>query len=256
MADTSTGQFVWYELLAANPAAAIGFYTEVVGWGTQPFRDGYTFWKGTQGPLGGTMQLPRREADLGFGPHWMACVQVANVDASAERARELGGRCHVDPGDIPEVGRYAVILDPQGAPLALFHPQTSMTAHDRSKPGEFAWNELSTTDQGAAFRFHSSLFGWERLFEHDLGAMGTYLVFGQGSVRYGGMFALPKDAPMRPAWMYYVHVDDLDGDLRRATAKGARVLNGPMQVPGGERIAQLADPQGALFALHEAAKRG
>ena len=63
----------------------------------------------------------------------------------------------------------------------------------------------------------------------------------------------PKEMPA-PGWIYYIQTVDLDGALDRAKAKGAKVLNGPMAVPGGARIVQLADPQGAVFALHEEAK--
>ena len=64
---------------------------------------------------------------------------------------------------------------------------------------------------------------------------------------------IPNGAPMPPAWLYYTETSDLDAAIGRATKNGAKVLNGPMPVPGG-RIAQLMDPQGAAFALHQAQK--
>lgn len=130
-----------------------------------------------------------------------------------------------------------------------------MAAHDRSKPREIGWHELYTTDHEAAFRFYEELFGWERLGEFDMGAMGKYLLWGRGGKQLGGMMTMPKgmktpDGREVPtSWMYYVTTADLDGALARAKARGARVLNGPMEVPGGQRIVQLLDPQGAAFAL-------
>jgi|SRR6266566_6920867 len=111
------GRFVWYENLAKDPKAAINFYTEVIGWTTQAFPDGgdYMMWVGSQGPLGGVMKLPDQAAQMGVPPHWMAHVQVENVHATASLATKLGGKIHKEPADIPTVGRFAVIADPQGA---------------------------------------------------------------------------------------------------------------------------------------------
>jgi len=82
--------------------------------------------------------------------------------------------------------------------------------------------------------------------------MGEYLIYGLGDKQLGGMFTVPKGTPT--GWAYYIHVDDLDAALARAKSKQANVLNGPMPVPGGGRIVQLTDPQGAFFALHESPK--
>ena len=88
-----------------------------------------------------------------------------------------------------------------------------------------------------------------------MGPMGTYRIFGVGDKRLGGIMATPKGQRSSPAWLYYTEIGDLDAALCRATTKGAKVLNGPTEVPGGGRIAQLLDPQGAAFALHHAAAK-
>src|SRR5215510_8873572 len=144
----NTGRFVWYEDLAKDPKAAIDFYSDVVGWKTQPFEgnNDYTMWVGSQGPLGGVMKIPDDVAKRGVPPHWMAHVQVENVDATVEKAKKLGGKVHKDPEDIPTVGRFAVLGDPQGAFISIFTPFGPMTLHDTSKAGEFCWNELLTSD--------------------------------------------------------------------------------------------------------------
>ena len=85
-----------------------------------------------------------------------------------------------------------------------------------------------------------------------MGPMGTYRIFGVGENRLGGMMTAPEGQSHRPAWLFYTETSDLDAALRRATTRGAKLLNGPMDVPGGGRIAQLLDPQGAAFALHQA----
>jgi predicted enzyme related to lactoylglutathione lyase len=255
MASGNEGLFVWHEHLAKDTQAAIAFYTDVVGWKTQPFQGGYVMWVGSQGPLGGVMELPEDAAKMGMPPHWMAHVQVDDVDATAARAKKLGGKVHKEPTDIPTVGRFAVLGDPQGASLSVFKPSGEMTPHDASKEGEFCWNELLTGDGAAAFRFYSELFGWKILEEMDMGPAGKYRIFGIGDRRLGGMMTTPKDQRTPPMWLYYTETRDLDAAIGRATKKGAKVMNGPMDVPGGGRIAQLVDPQGAPFALHQSPRK-
>jgi predicted enzyme related to lactoylglutathione lyase len=255
--NLDNGRFVWYEYLAKDPKSAIDFYTNVAGWKTQPFGEAgdYTMWVGSQGPLGGVMKLPSEAAKMGAPPHWMSHVQVENVDATISRVKELGGKLHHGPEDIPTVGRFAVIGDPQGAFVSIFTPSAPMTAHDVSQAGEFCWSELMTSDMPAAFKFYSQIFPWKMLQDMDMGPVGTYRVFGIGERQMGGMMSLPKGAPMPPSWLYYTETPDLDAAIARATKQSAAVMNGPMDVPGGGRVAQLMDPQGAVFALHQAPKK-
>jgi len=255
--NASKGHFVWYEYLANDPAAAMDFYTKVVGWKTEPFGEGgdYVMWVGSQGPLGGVMKLPDEAVKMGTQPNWMGHVLVEDVDATASLAKELGGKIYKEPADIPTVGRFAVIADPQGAVISMFKPNGAMPLHDPSKEKEVCWRELMTSDSAAAFKFYSQIFGWKILQEMDMGPMGTYRVYGVGENQLGGMMTTPKSAPMPPMWIYYIEVSDLEAAIERSTNKGAKVMNGPMDVPGGGRIAQLRDPQGAAFALHQAPRK-
>lgn len=253
---SNVGRFVWHEHMTTDPKAAIAFYSEVVGWKTQPFGEGhdYEMWVGSQGPLGGVMQLPEEAKKMGARPNWMGNVAVADVDATCAKAKAMGGKVYKEPSSIPDVGRFAVLGDPQGAVIAAFAPARDMPLHDETKPGEFCWNELLTSDQPAALSFYSSLFGWKVLSEMDMGPMGKYVIYGVGDKQLGGMMTTPKGAPMPPMWMFYAETADLDAALARATKMGAKVMNGPMDVPGG-RMVQMMDPQGAAFALHQRAKK-
>ena len=257
MANASNGHFVWHDYLAKDVKAALAFYTEVVGWKTQPFGDGgqYTMLLGSQGPLGGVMELPAEAAKMGAPPHWMGNVQVADVDATAALVKKLGGKVYKEASDIPTVGRFAVVADPQGATISVFKPNNAMALHDTTKESEFSWNELVTSDGAAALEFYSEVFGWTKKDEMDMGPMGTYRMFGVGDQALGGMMTTPKGSPMPPMWVYYTATSDLDAAMARATKRGAKVMNGPMDVPGGGRIAQLTDTQGAGFALHQAPKK-
>jgi predicted enzyme related to lactoylglutathione lyase len=256
MSDSNDGRFVWHELMTTDTKGAISFYGDVIGWKTQVWEDGsYTMWASSQGTMGGVNPLPEPAKKMGAPPHWMANVQVADVDGTVQKAEKAKAQVFVPPTDIPKIGRFAVFADPQGASIAVFKPAEYMKLHDANKQGEFCWGELIAGDHGAAFEFYRSVLGWEKVGEHDMGPMGKYLLFGKGTTQYGGMFTKGKDMPMPPSWLYYVQVDDLDGAIAKAKGKGGKLMNGPVAVPTGARIAQLLDPQGAAFALHELAKK-
>jgi predicted enzyme related to lactoylglutathione lyase len=253
MPNTQVGDFVWYELMTLDAKAAIAFYGHVLGWTSSPFGDDYTMFANAEGPLAGVSVLPGEAKRMGARPHWASHVQVADVDATVAEATKLGGRLHFGPADIPEIGRFAAIGDPDGAPINLFRPVRAMDARDRKRHGAFTWHELIAGERDRAFAFHSQLFGWKKVREHDMGPIGKYLIYGNGGPDLGGMFTKPKELPAA-MWMHYIEVEDLGEALARAKAGGARVLHGPLEVPGGARIVQLADPQGAAFSLHEAKK--
>lgn len=241
------GKFVWFDLMTRDPQQVHPFYTAVAGWDTTAW-DGplpYTMWTVDNAPIGGVMPLP---PGVSAPPHWMGYVAVGCVDTTVAQARALGANTLMAPTDIPTVGRFAVLADPQGAMIAVFATENQMPGHDGApRIGEVSWHELITTDYAAAFKFYESLFGWQQLAEHDMGPMGVYLIFGRGGVQMGGMFNKPAATPN---WLQYIRVDDVDRVAAVVTANGGTVINGPMEVPGGDRVAQCLDPQGAAFAVH------
>lgn len=253
------GRFVWYELLVNDTAAAMAFYRDVIGWTTEPFGEGtgpdaYNMWIGKQGPLGGVMELPPQVKAQGVPGHWMGHVEVADVDQTAALVKTLGGTVHHGPEDVPTVGRFAVIADPQGAAISVFEPIREMAPHDVAQHGEVSWNELYTTDAKAALAFYGGIFGWTTMQEMDMGPMGTYYIYGTGGVQLGGMMTKNAEMPMPPSWVYYVHVDDLDATIERAKRREATLLMPPMDVPDGGRVAQMLDDQKVWFALHAKTK--
>lgn len=250
MANTA-GRFVWHDLMTTDPDAAMKFYDEIAGWGTMPFEGSsrpYTMWTNNGVPLGGVTQLT--DEMKGVPPSWMASVGVDNVDDSVAKANELGGRTVMPAADIPGAGRYAVISDPQGVPIAIFQPSGEMTGPGgQPGNGEFSWHELSTSDSKAAFDFYSKLFGWESTGDFDMGEMGLYQMYGQGGVPYGGMMTRTAEMPP-PAWLCYIHVPDAKESAKKIESAGGKVMMGPMEVPGGDWVAIGTDPQGAPFAVH------
>lgn len=252
MADPH-GKFVWYDLMTTQPDAAKSFYGQVAGWGTQKFDAfDYTMWvNGPTGPLGGVMPITDEHKANGVVPHWLAYVAVDDVDAAALKAASLGGSIAYPPTDIPTVGRFAVLQDPQGAYIAIYRSSSEAPSADGPPAvGQFSWHELMTTDHAAAFDFYHQLFGWEKTSEFDMGPMGVYQMYGQGGVPYGGMMNKPADVPMPPNWGCYIKVRDAKQAAETVTRLGGQVINGPMEVPGGDMVANCIDPQGAYFSVH------
>jgi predicted enzyme related to lactoylglutathione lyase len=243
--------FVWYEFMSSDVAAAKTFYGKVVGW---TFEDvpvsgmTYSLLRAGDRQIGGMMAIPERLRDAGLKPSWAAHVGVDDVDAAAAKVRQLGGKVHREPTDIPNVGRFAAVSDRQGANFLMFKPsQPGERAFSRA-PGDVGWHELHTTDWTDAFEFYSAMFGWLKGDAMDMGPMGTYQLFTIGGVPIGGMFNSPA-AQAACFWLYYFNVEDIDAAAGRISENGGKIMRGPHEVPGGGWIVQAADPQGAAFAL-------
>jgi hypothetical protein len=246
------GNFCWYEHMTIDMKAAQTFYGAVVGW---TMRDAgmpgmaYTLLAADGVDVGGMMALPQNLRDGGARPAWMAHIAVDDVDAAAARVATAGGSIHRPPADIPNVGRFAVVADPQGATFMLFQPLRGLPkAAAPGTPGHIGWHELFTTDNKAAFDFYAKQFGWTKAASMDMGAMGTYEIFAIDGAQSGGMMNKPEAIP-KPVWLYYFNVDAIDAAAGRVTNAGGKIVMGPHEVPGGQWIVQCVDPQGAAFAL-------
>ncbi len=247
------GRFVWHELMTTDPQAAGAFYSKVLPWKTQPSgMPEYTLWVSGKTQAGGLMAQPESARQAGVPPSWLVYIGTPDVDGTAAAAERLGGKVLKAPADIPNVGRFAVLADPQGAAFAVFTP--GPTPGNGAPASDFSWHELATGDHSAALAFYSELFGWSRGPAHDMGPAGTYQLFEHGGTQIGGMFKA-MDASKPPHWLTYIQVSSVDKAAAAAKAAGGRVTQGPMEVPGGSRIAQILDPQGGAFAVHEPAKQ-
>jgi len=250
------GRFVWQELMTEDTATAAAFYSKVVGWRAEPSAVDATY---TQFGIGsahyaGMMRLPDEARASGAKSQWLPYIGAADVEATMAAAERLGGKVVRPAQDIPTVGRFAMLNDPQGAAFAVFKPAHEGMAGPAETPlGGFGWMELATTNHEAAFDFYSKLFGWQALSRMDMGPPGVYLIFGSDDVQRGGMYKLHQERSPRPYWLAYAAVANIDAAAAAATAAGGRIIVGPMEVPGGGRIAQVIDPSGAMFAVHSAA---
>lgn len=246
------GQFVWHELMSPNAQAAAAFYSNVLPWTSESSTvPGYILWMNGPARLAGLMPQPSAVRDNGTPPNWLVYVATPEVDATVETAQQLGGKLLKAPTDIPGIGRFAVLSDPQGAAFAVFTPAMSAPLDAAAlSAGRFSWHELATTDPDRALAFYAPLFGWTRGPAHDMGAGGLYQIIEHAGVPIGGMHVL-QDPSKPPRWLSYVRVERIEAVLAAVQAHGGRVLNGPHVVPGGDRVAQIMDPQGGTIALHE-----
>lgn len=250
----SPTSFIWYELMTTDMEAAATFYRSVVGWEAQPWSDPsmrYTILTAGGAPAAGLMTLPDDARDAGLQPGWVGYIHADDVDAATERVKQGGGRVHRPPSDIPGVGRFSVIADPDGAMFMLLTPLGGDQAAPPAAPmtpGHIGWHELHAGDGASAFAFYSSQFGWTKDQAMDMGPMGTYQLFAAGGDAIGGIMTKPPQMPM-PAWLFYFTVPAIDTAAARVRDGGGQVLNGPMEVPGGGWIIQGLDAQGAMFAL-------
>jgi predicted enzyme related to lactoylglutathione lyase len=255
-----TGRFVWYELLTLEEEAAKGFYHAVTGWETEVWEGGdtpYSMWMNGERSIGGIMKLPPEAQARNVPPHWLPYLATEDVEATVQKAQELGGELLAGIMEVPTVGRFAVIQDPQGAAFAAYTPAGDPPGKDGPpEDRDFSWHELATTDHEAAFGFYQALFGWEKTEAMDMGEEGIYQMYGRPGEGFplGGIYNKTPEMTMPAAWLLYVGVPDMEAAVEAVKAGGGQVLNGPMEVPGGDVITQCMDPQGAAFALHSMAK--
>jgi hypothetical protein len=240
--------------MTSESKAAARFYARIIGWKMQtwPEDPSYKMFVAPTGPMAGLMTLPEEAKAMGSPPCWTCYIGTPDVDATARLATKLGGTVLRAPADIPSVGRFAVLQDPQGAVFLVFTPLPRSGPERLPRPalGDFSWHELATTDVNAALDFYGELFGWEKAEAMDMGPMGVYQMYGIEGTTLGGMYNKPKDMPFPAHWLPYILVPDAKKAAAAMTRAGGKVISGPMEVPGGDWVAEGFDPQGALFAVH------
>jgi predicted enzyme related to lactoylglutathione lyase len=247
------GNFFWYDVMTTDTKASAKFYGDVVGWGTQDGGDmNYTLFTVDGRGVAGLMPIPDDAKKMGVPPCWMGYILVDDVDDMAKRIVDEGGKLHKGPITVPGIIRFAVVADSQGAGflIATPIPQDAPPPLPAGAPGMVGWHELYAADGNSAFAFYEKLFGWTKDQAMDMGPGGTYQLFKTGGEHaMGGMMTKPAQMPV-PSWGFYINVaGGIDAAIDRLTKGGGKILNGPIQVPGGTWIAQAMDPQGAFFAL-------
>jgi predicted enzyme related to lactoylglutathione lyase len=238
---STVGKFVWHEQVSSDPKQAQDFYTQLFGWDAEVFKPG---------EIDYTMISSGGQSHGGFGkaqegappPHWLSHVRVENVDETVEKVENAGGKLLAGPFEMGEVGRMAIIADPQGAFLGIYQPLQEGPVPE----GVFVWDELGTTDVEGAEQFYGEVFGWTT---KDMGPdFGGYRIFQVGETGIGGVMKL-QDETFPATWIPYVGVEDADATVTKALGLGASTIVEGMDVPTVGRIAVIKDPQGAVFGI-------
>jgi predicted enzyme related to lactoylglutathione lyase len=236
------GMFCWIELATNDAAAAKSFYASVFGWkiNDMPIPDGsvYTMLQVDGHDVGALYENKEHP------PAWNSYVNVTSVDESAQRAQESGANVIAQPFDVMDIGRMAVIADPQGASLCLWQAGKHIGATIRGDFNTLCWNELMTSDIEGAREFYKTLFGW------SLKVSPEYTEINLGSNGIGGMMQItPEMQGMPTAWTPYICVADADATVEKIKSIGGKVFMGPHEIPNVGRFAICADPQGAMFNI-------
>ncbi len=232
----------WVDLGSPDTGAAATFYGGLFGWEAEidprPEAGGYGMFTLHGKQVAGLG--PQMNTEM--PPYWSVYVTVSDADATLEAVTANGGTIVMGPMDVFDAGRMGVIQDPMGSHISIWQPLGTIGAHVVNEPGTFAWNELATTDLGAANRFYGAVFGWglhpEGSSEGSLYTVGGEMVCG-AHVAGEGEF---------PAWTVWFASADCDASVAKVEELGGSVIMAPNDMDFG-RAAVVADPQGAVFGL-------
>jgi predicted enzyme related to lactoylglutathione lyase len=247
------GSFCWVELGTTDQQAAKSFYQTLFNWSVNDFPMGpgqfYSMFQLGGRDSAAAYTLNPQMMSEGVRPHWMLYLATADADETASKAAQSGGKVMAAPFDVADFGRMAVIQDPAGATFSIWQPKSHTGLRVNNEPGAFCWADLNTPDQAAAARFYAAVFGWSL----DPGQDGSgYLHIKNGDQYIGGILpAAHHDPNVPPHWLLYFAVQDCDASTAKAKELGARVYMGPMTMENVGRMTDLADPQGAIFALFQ-----
>ncbi|MCH8617077.1 VOC family protein [Sphingomonas sp. SM33] len=257
-ASSDTGGFIWYELMTPDPDGAKAFYDAVVGWdigeGSVDFNGYRMIGRKDGGFAGGVLPLNDEMQQHGARPTWLGYIHVADVDQSLSKLEAAGGKALMPAMDIPNVGRIAMVTDPQGNPFYIMKPippqgdpnaQSDVFSLDAEQ--RVGWNELMTSDPVAARQFYGQLFGWTSDDFMPMGENGEYRFWARQGAPFGAVCKEMGSGSSK--WRYYFRVPSISAAVEAVKSGGGQVSMGPHEVPGADYIIIGNDPQGAEFAL-------
>ena len=240
------GTFCWIELATTDGPGAKKYYESLFGWTTNENEMGgelgtyYIFQKNGR-DCAAMYQMGKDMA--GMPPNWMSYVAVASADEAAAKAKSLGANVMMEPFDVMDFGRMAVLFDPQGAAFSLWEAKANIGLQIRDETNTLGWNELQARDVAAAKKFYAPLFGW------TLKESPEYTEAHLGDRAIGGILQSQAPEGVPSFWLPYFVVDDCDGTVQKSSGLGGSVHVPPMDIPNVGRFAVITDPQGASFAV-------
>jgi predicted enzyme related to lactoylglutathione lyase len=253
----SPGSFCWIELATTDQNAAKDFYSSLFAWSPQDSPIGpnevYTIFKleGRDAAAGYTLREDQRTH--GVPPNWMIYITVDSADQAATKAKQLGATVVMTPFDVMDLGRMAVIQDPTDAHFCVWQAAKNTRIGIGGVSGSLCWADLSTPDPKRAGDFYSALFGWQIMADEK--DKSGYLHIKNGEHFIGGIPPAAHRPPgVPPHWLAYFWVDDVDASAAKAKQMGANLCVPPMTIENVGRMAVIADPQRAVFAIFNSPK--
>ena len=257
------GLFSWADVSTPDPAAGAAFYATLFGWAAEEQHDPdgnyiYTMFSRDGKATAGLGPQPEQMKEQNLPSAWNSYVIHDDVDAALDRWAAAGGTAMMPAIDVMTLGRMAIVVDPEGAVVALWQEGDHAGAGVFNEPGALTWNELNTRDAAAAREFYGKALGWE--FEPFEGSEPVYWLIKLADKSHddplssddynGGILTIDENMPadMPAHWSVYFHVADADATAAKATELGGSVVVPAMDTSAG-RIAIVADPQGGVFTV-------
>jgi predicted enzyme related to lactoylglutathione lyase len=249
----TAGSVCWVDVSSTDPAGSREFYSALFGWTYQIHsgrrRTQYLTALSGGRPVAGLSGAPVQEAHPGA---WTLYLASANVTRTAQVLGSRGGRVLSGPTNVPGQGRVLLGADPTGAVIGFWQPARPWTFR-RTAPGSLYWAELDTWDGPRADEFFAYVFGYQQRQIGD-GIEVDYTTWSRDGKTMLGRLEMNEswaDPDCAAHWMLHFAVEPrigTDAAAHRVLALGGRVDIDPYDTELG-RIARVADPSGATFAL-------
>jgi len=245
------GKFIWYDLFTNDLQSTSRFYEKLFGWSFSDTaskeklvktiaRDGV--------PIANVIYIAPQNSKVNES-RWLSYLSVEDVDHALMVSKKNNGTVYVQPKDLPNRGRVAIVKDPEGALFAI------VTTSDGDPPDQgfiqnhWMGSELWSTNPDAALTFYRLLVGYEQQLV-DVGAGLKYRFLVKNGQTRGGIVKIPWD-DVKPNWLPYIAVEDVMAIVAKAEELGGKVLVEPDKAIREGLLAIIADPSGAVFAVQQ-----
>lgn len=250
--DHPAGTPCWFDLMTSDIDASTAFYEGLFGWEAEPGSEehgGYVNFRFDGARVAGAMaKMP----DMAAMPDvWSVYLATDDADATVAAATEAGGTAMLPVMDVGDLGRMAVLGDPDGAAIGLWQSGEHTGFVGSDAPGTPSWFELHTRSYAPSVAFYADVFGLSPMVAADEDDFRYTVLQHDGTDAAGVMDAvafLPEGVPSH--WSVYIQVADADATLAKATELGGTVLMGPDDTPYGV-LATIQDPTGAVIKIQK-----
>jgi len=243
----------WVELSSTDAPIAREFWSALMDWTAvdSALPDGamYTRFQLDGRDVGACAGMNATQRAQGTASHWNLYFAVEDVDARCVVANAEGGRVLAGPFEVADLGRMAVLSDPEGAEFRLWQPRGRPGAGAVHEDRAVGWIDLASHDVARAAAFYGRLLGWT-IRETSHPAEGHYRIWAVNRYDWGGLLSMDaRSGNAAPHWSVYWRVNDCTAAAARVTELGGKVLRGPFDTEGVGRIVVMQDPTGARCCL-------